>query len=136
MVKGRTIPTPKPTTGTRVGTHDAPTTDWQESPPAFCLRYMVAAYSVDSCNKDEKAALADAMWRRSRLTWKELRSAHRHGLGGETIKSINRPRPSVVTEDVTLLAFRFSGPKAMVGFRVGRIFHVIWLDHDFTVYDH
>ena len=41
--------------------------------------------------------------------------------------------PSVITPDVKILAFRFC---AMVGFRDGVIFHVVWLDRGFTLYDH
>jgi hypothetical protein len=44
--------------------------------------------------------------------------------------------PAHVTEDVTLLSFRFHGKAPMVGYRVGRIFHIVWLDHDFAVYSH
>ena len=74
----------------------------------------------------------------SQLTWNEIRSAHRHGLGGEKIDrtAIKRPIPSHVTEDVTFLAYRFSGMKPMVGYRLKEMFHIIWLDRDFTLYDH
>ena len=44
--------------------------------------------------------------------------------------------PPNVTEDVTLLVFRFSGRKPMVGYRVKEAFYVLALDRDFTLYDH
>jgi hypothetical protein len=74
----------------------------------------------------------------SQLTWNELRQAQRHGIGSEKIdrKSITRPIPSHITEDVTFLAFRFSGKKSMVGYRMKEMFHIIWFDRDFKLYDH
>jgi hypothetical protein len=50
--------------------------------------------------------------------------------------AIRRPIPPGVTEDVTFLAFRFHGMKPMVGYRVNEMFHIIWFDRDFTLYDH
>ena len=44
--------------------------------------------------------------------------------------------PQTITEDVPLLAFRFSGPKPMVGFRTDAVFNIVWLDRDFSVYNH
>ncbi len=44
--------------------------------------------------------------------------------------------PSVVTEEVNLIAFRFCGKAPVVGFRARRIFHVLWLDRAFKLYDH
>lgn len=134
MVGGK-LNRPPAKSGKRVGLPEAPP-NWNDYPPLFSFDHMAASHSVATCNDEEKAALADSMWRRSRITWRELRSAGRHGLGAEKITRINQPRPAVVTDDVTLLAFRFSGMKAMIGFREGRIFHVIWLDSDFEVYDH
>ena len=135
MIRNRIKPR-RPTAGGRIVAHEVESVDWAAYPPAFCFQHMVAGYSVADCNQKDKAALSDAMWRRSQLTWRELRSAPPHGLGPEKIRQVNRSRPVTITDDVVLLAFRFSGLKAMVGFQDGRIFHVIWLDHDFTVYSH
>ena len=44
--------------------------------------------------------------------------------------------PPHVSPEVIFLAFRFSGRKAMVGYRQEHIFYVMWLDRDFTLYDH
>ena len=42
-----------------------------------------------------------------------------------------------LTEDVQrLIAFRFAGNAPMVGYRVQAIFYILWLDRDFTLYDH
>lgn len=128
---------PKAATGKRVKAHEVPERpDSDDCPPAFCFQYMVDDYSVDACGKDDQAMLAQAIFRRRNLTWKQLRTEHKHALGSETIDHLLMPRPRGVTEDVRILAFRFSGKKAMVGFREDQIFHVVWLDHDFSVYKH
>jgi hypothetical protein len=36
---------------------------------------------------------------------------------------------------VDLIAFRFSGLKAMIGYRDEAIFPIVWLDQSFEVYD-
>jgi hypothetical protein len=72
------------------------------------------------------------------MTWNQLVGSHRHGSGTEKTarQSIRAPIPRHVTEDVTFLAFRFHRKRPMVGYRDGRIFHILWLDHSFSVYDH
>jgi hypothetical protein len=95
-------------------------------------------YCITACSHDDKAAFVDKIRRMSRMTWNELIQAPRHGMGLETISrdSIKRPIPTHVTEDVTLIAFRFSGKKPMVGYRVDGMFHILWFDPDFSLYDH
>ena len=95
-------------------------------------------YDLDACQLQEKGDFVDALYKRSQLTWNEIRNAPKHGLGSEKIPQ-NRIQASIpphVTLEVTFLAFRFSGRKAMVGYRQGRILYVLWLDRDFTLYDH
>jgi len=44
--------------------------------------------------------------------------------------------PKELTEDLPIIAFRFDGKKKVVGCRDGCIFHIIWLDPKFQLYDH
>lgn len=93
---------------------------------------------MPDCQTDEKAALADRLHEMSQLTWEQLRQAPKHGQGYEKI-SRDAIRPSVpaqVTPDVNLIAFRFCGKAPVVGYRNRRIFHVLWLDRAFTLYNH
>ena len=112
--------------------------DYNRERPTFCLRFIDRVYCISCCEQDDKAAFADTLVQMSKLTWNELRQAHRHGIGSEKIErtAIKRPIPSHITEDVALLAFRFSGKKSMVGYRMKEMFHIIWFDRDFTLYDH
>lgn len=95
-------------------------------------------YSVNCCEGEEQAALSAKMFRLSRLSWRELRQAPRHGMGYEQIARhrIKVGISPAIPPDANLISFRFSGMKPMIGFRQNRILHIVWLDRDFTVYPH
>ncbi|WP_300674673.1 hypothetical protein [Desulfoluna sp.] len=63
----------------------------------------------------------------------------RHGMGYEKIatSSLNTELPAHLSgQDVNLIAFRFNGKAPMVGYRDKSVFHILWVDRDFTLYDH
>lgn len=123
----------------RVGINEAEVKkDYDREKPTFCLRFVDAAYCITQCTKDDRAAFAETIRKMSQMTWLQLRMADRKGLGSEKIArdAITRPIPSQIPEDAALLAFRFSGLKPMVGYRMQGMFHIIWFDRDFTLYDH
>jgi len=108
-------------------------------PPAFCLHHLQKNHGLDDCTDEEKAALIDTMYRLGQQTWLQLRANFKkHGLGGETINrgSIKAAHPPSVSADVTYLAYRFYGQAPMVGYRDGHVFYILWLDRDFTLYNH
>jgi hypothetical protein len=106
--------------------------------PIFSFEHLQKGYCISDCESSEKVALADKLREMSQLTWEQLRNAGRKGMGYEKIarSAINPSIPAVATEDVNLIAFRFCGNAPFVGFRVHRVFHVLWLDRSFTLYDH
>jgi len=111
----------------------------QHEHPIFCFKYLDRNYYyLGACTKEEKAAFADTLDRLSQLTWAEISKSHRHGLGYEKIarKSIRATIPTHVKEDVIFIAFRFYGKAPMVGYREDVIFHLLWIDRDFTLYQH
>jgi hypothetical protein len=125
--------------GSKVGVSEAESRiDYDKEKPTFCLRFIDPQYCISKCDKDEKAAFVDKIYRMSQMTWLQLRMADRHGMGSEKLPrdSIKRPIPAGISEEVSILAFRFSGLKSMVGYRQDGLFHIIWLDRDFTLYDH
>lgn len=124
--------------GKRIGLHESSDTNPGTQKPIFSLEHMVRGFCVASCDRDDKAAFADALHKRSQLTWIQLKQAPRHGLGSEKIEhsSLRVGKPLCLTEDTPILAFRFSGMKPMIGYRDGRIFNVLWLDIRRDVYDH
>lgn len=73
------------------------------------------------------------------MTWAEIQRFPRHGNGSEILSRESlgdRSYPVEVTDDVNILAFRFFGKAPMVGYRIGRVFTVLFLDRDFSLYDH
>jgi hypothetical protein len=109
-------------------------------PPIFSFEYMRdrSGYSIGCCDDNERSALVKRLFLLSGKTWREIREAPRHGIGTEKIarKAIKPPLPASVTEDVTIVALRYNGRKPMIGYRADRVFHVLFVDHNFSVYDH
>lgn len=103
--------------------------------PAVSLRHLM---NLDSCSVEEKAALADTIYRLGQVSWKHIHTLERHKLGFETIprRDVRVALPTHVGSDVKLMVFRFSGMKAMIGYREGGVFFPLWLDLDFTAYKH
>lgn len=118
------------------GAKDNPDTQ----PPLFSFEKMASntGYSVDCCDAENQAAVSKRLFKLSQLKWRDIRQAPRHGLGTETIarSSLTAPLPPSVTEDTTILALRYNGKRPMIGYREGRVFYVLLIDHDFSAYDH
>ncbi|KAM3114204.1 hypothetical protein [Phormidesmis sp. 146-33] len=91
----------------------------EQQKPIFCLQYLRQDFCLSDCTKDEKAAFADTLHKLSQITWNEIISSPRHGVGYEYISrnAIRSGVPSHLKDDVRFLAFRFSGKKPMVGYR-------------------
>jgi hypothetical protein len=106
--------------------------------PIFCLKHLHPKYNLDKCEVDEKAKLIERMHKLSSITWEIIRTSHRHGMGAEKIErtSIKTSIPSHITPDTTLYALRFDGLKPFVGYRSEFIFHIVYIDRDFTLYNH
>lgn len=107
--------------------------------PVFCFKYLSPDYNIDSCEINDKKELIEKIVQLSQMTWNQIKTSPKNGLGSEkiSVKSIKPGIPSFITEDVEfLLALRYYGKKAVIGHRNKFIFHVIFIDRDFTVYDH
>lgn len=109
-------------------------------PPIFSFEHMKdgSGYSVNCCNDSDRSALAKRLFLLSRTNWRDIRQSPRHGIGTETIaqSAVNPALPNAVTDDVTILALRYNGKKPIVGYRDERVFHVLFIDHNFSVYKH
>lgn len=107
--------------------------------PVFCLKYLNKAYHLDKCIDKEKVALINKICLLSQMTWKEMYMSPRHGLGLEQISqnSIKGAGiPTHLSKDETMYAIRFHGIKPMVGYIKNPVFHIVYLDRDFTLYNH
>lgn len=125
--------------GQRIKAQVVPSVSPQQMRPKFSLEHLRRSHCISSCAKDEKAALADRMHELSQLTWQQIAQAPKGGQGSEIISrnAIGEETiPSVITEDTNIIAFRFSGKAPMVGYREAEVFHIVWLDRAFNLYDH
>jgi len=107
--------------------------------PVFSFLYLEHSHCVSKCNKEEKLSFVDKMRALSTMAWNQIWSTPHLGLGCEKIE---RQRikgaaiPATIGPDINFLAIRFHGTKPMVGFRVDNIFHIVWFDRNFDLYDH
>lgn len=107
--------------------------------PVFCFKYIHKDFGLNKCNDEEKIKLLERVAMLSKMTWPEIQTAPKHGVGSEKIErdSIIPPIPLDLTEDVKhLLALRFDGKKPIVGYRNKFIFHILYIDRSFEVYNH
>lgn len=104
----------------------------------FSLRYLDSKYCLTKCQTPEKAAFADTLRVLGHLTWGEALHTGHNKNGYESIPrdQIKGTIPQDITEDVSFIAFRFFGKHPMVGYRENEVFHIVWLDRDFTLYEH
>ena len=111
----------------------------EELPPVFSFEYIQSPYSQEECQPAEIVALVKKLCQPRKVSWRQIKQSHRHGYGCEQIQQSSIKGvviPKFITPDMTLLAFRFCGLAPMIGFRSERIFHIVWLDRDFTLYKH
>lgn len=116
------------------------TKDYENSNIVFSLQRVVnGKHCFSKLDKNHKAFVAEAMFRRKDFTWKSIQQEERHGLGCEKIarSSIDVAIPKEIPDDTEyFLAFRYKAKHPMVGVRRQNVFYVLWFDHDFKVYPH
>ena len=126
--------------GRRIQAQEAPEPSYESETPKFCLYHLNpnSKYCLSKCSKDDKASFATKIRLISKSTWIQLRMADKYGIGFEPIKDkrVKKLLPKNVSEDTTVLAFRYHKKKPMLGYRKKDIFHIIAFDHDFSAYDH
>jgi hypothetical protein len=136
--KRNRIANPESHKETRISAIEPPNYDQQ--PPIFSLaRVQPGFYCFSRLDKECKAQFAESIFKRRSITWAQLKSLDRHGLGFETISvsAIKPSMPKFITQDQQdLIAFRYNGMKPMVGYRARDVFYVLWFDHNFTLYNH
>ncbi|MHB1664946.1 MAG: hypothetical protein ACYCT7_06765 [bacterium] len=112
------------------------TINYDDEKPVFSFKFLHSEYSIVNCTNEEKLSFLQTMYNLSNFTWKQIKQKPRHGLGFEKINNIKCQLPSQITDDVKLIAFRFHDKAPMVGYRKSDIFHIIFFDRNFTLYDH
>jgi len=110
--------------------------DYRKRRPLFSLIHVRKSHCITDCEIADKAHFAEMLRKLSDFTWQELYNTQSHGLGCEPIDHLNVTIPNHLSKETKFIAFRFSGKKAMVGHRVEDVFHILWFDRKFNVYDH
>jgi hypothetical protein len=110
----------------------------QHLKPIFVFEKVVSGFSEDNCNdKQKKSALIDKIMKWSKMTWADIMQSPKEQFGCEIIEKLKVPKPSFITEDIRILAFRFLGTDCrLIGYRDGQYFYVVWVDWTLQVYDH
>ena len=54
----------------------------------------------------------------------------------EILVKIKGKIPKEVTKDVNIIVFRYHALESMAGYRSGKIFHVLFIDWNYTLYNH
>lgn len=139
MIK-RKLKSPSVQKGNKIKAPEATPNDVppQSKKPIFSFQHLQAEYCISHCTKEQKLVFVDKLRILGQLSWGQIWNVNRHKLGCEKIATdaINVGLPAFIKEDVTLLAFRFAGMAPMIGYREDNIFHIVWLDRNFKVYNH
>lgn len=108
--------------------------------PLFSFKYLTE-HSIKNCR--DGGFFLEFLLRLKKLSelgWQEIAKSGRHGFGMEKIprEIIKHDIPPQITPEVPLFAFRATGSNLpFVGFREGRIFHIIFVETVFgDIYDH
>lgn len=104
--------------------------DYNSLAPIFSFRHM--KYRSDNClsqcSEDSKSSVVNTLLKISQLSWNQIASAPRTGLGFESIPlhRFSVPLPPIVTEEVTnLKIFRYSASGRIAGIREKDIYHIL-----------
>ena len=119
----------------------APTTDdargsTNKETPVFCLKDL---NNFLGCPTEDQGVLAKHLYTLCQKTWQELILAgHEHGgVGTYPVKKLKGVKiPKDLSAHTEVYKSRYQAKKAMIGVRIGRVFRILHLDHNFTAYDH
>lgn len=109
--------------------------------PVFSFQYLQkgSGYSIEDCDNKQWKALLETLYKLSQLTWKDIKQSGRHQLGFEHLpqdRIHQKPHGVPLTLDVRYMVFRYFGKQPIVGFRKDSTYYLLWIDKDFTLYDH
>jgi hypothetical protein len=109
--------------------------------PAFSFSYLTndKKYNLEGCTKEEKVSLITKISKIAQRTWNQLKTEDgKHALGYELLeRSALGDKANGIPYEFKIVVFRFHGKKPMIGYRCSQgIFHIVYLDRDFTLYKH
>ena len=104
--------------------------------PVFSFTYFADKKHGFDCKPEEFRSLIMKLKRLGQLTWNQIDSSDRHSNGYEKIDLSQIHENTEMFSTDNALVFRYKGTKAMIGFRKSHIYHVVYLDDDYSVYNH
>jgi hypothetical protein len=106
--------------------------------PVFSFHYMQYRMKncLTCCTQFDKASVSEKLVMLSQLTWGQLASEPKTGLGYEKIdqSQFKIPLPKAITPDINIQVFRHSEAGRIAGFREKDVYHVVVVGDE--LYDH
>lgn len=104
--------------------------------PSFSFaKFSEKGHGFDCMDKEFKA-LIRKLKTLGQLTWSQIDSIGRHSNGYEKIPISEIHENTDMFPGDKAIVFRYNGLKPVAGFREGNVFHIVYLDEDFRLYDH
>lgn len=93
------------------------------------------------CDIQQFKGLSDRLRIISTLTWQQLKNEPHDKYGYEALSKeiFNASFPEFAANDDVIIVFRFGGGRhggRIAGVRRDNVFHVLFIDRDFTLYNH
>lgn len=108
--------------------------DHDSSKPVFSFKFMnyCGKCCISKRHNEDKSGILNRLLRLSQLTWRQIASEPRKGLGFEVLPQheFRHGFPDVVTSEVNILVFRYSDAGRMAGFRIKDIYHIVMVGDD------
>jgi len=106
--------------------------------PLLSLRHLQPGWGIDELDAEQCKEFLAKWEKRSRLTWAELNTHTKHGLGSEKLpRRIFKPTvPEPLAQD-EYKVMRHQGNLPFAGIQAGDLFYVLWIEQRYnTLYDH
>lgn len=107
--------------------------------PILSLRHCVSGFGVDDLTDKQRSEFLLKWAKRSNLTWTDLRTHSKHGLGSEKIplRKIKPACPEILQDAEDVLVFRHEGNLPFAGVRADDVFYVVWIESSYNdLYEH
>lgn len=106
--------------------------------PLLCLRHVQPGFGVEDLPAEAQAEFLVKWSKRSKVSWNDLGTHQRHGLGSEKLPA-DKIRPMVPEKFAadSYQVYRHHGNLPFVGVRINDVFYVLWIEKKFgELYDH
>lgn len=104
--------------------------------PAFSFRHTISGYRLSNGDTTDLGRLAARIEQISQLSWQQLMfNVDRHKFEKIPQAALNSI-PAGISPDMQFYSINFGELRRIIGYRKGKVFHVIWLDYRGECYSH